>query len=206
MKKILSLCLAILMLLTALPIDASAVENKTYSQTELLTLACEVFPEYESEIINQENRSFANYRSADSDEIIFSETRDISDNQSLTLLQRRGGDIIVVSREIDWANLYVNDSTSDISNVGVTGTADFQITTTSASGTFILSDVRFTIYYTGSDYFTSTGTVSGLGYSLGSTNVTNTSISYNITFNANYNELLSFHLNFVNNKLNATIR
>jgi len=206
MKKILSLCLAILMLLTALPIDASAVENKTYTQTELLTLACEVFPEYESEIINQENRSFANYRSSDSDEIIFSETRDISDNQSLTLLQRRSGDIIVVSREIDWANLYVNDSTSDISNVGVTGTADFQINTTSASGTFILSDVRFTIYYTGSDYFTSTGTVSGLGYSLGSTNVTNTSISYNITFNANYNEFLSFHLNFVNNKLNATIR
>lgn len=205
MKKYISILLSFLMLLTMLPLEVFASEDTISEHDELIALACDVFPEYASEI-RGEITNYATPASVNPNEVVFSETRKVSNTQDLGITQFASGQIIVCSSNYDWASITVpNSSTSDISTVGLTGTATFKVTASdSFSGTFTLSNVKYTIYYTGSDYFTNTGTYSTNKCQIGTTSLSSTYINYPLTFQRS--GYCTFELYFDNNQLVAEVR
>lgn len=207
MKKLLSACFAVILILTMLPLNAMAAEESTSEYDELMALACEVFPEYASAIRGANTNTYALSRSTDNDEVVFSETRSISDTESLNLTQLASGNVIVlVSKSQDSVSITVpSSSTSDITTVGVAGTASFKVAATAASGyTFVLSNVSFTIYYYGSCYFTNYGSVTQSSvYSYTLKKQSSSEIIYGINFTAQHFTQLDLY--FSNNQLYAVV-
>ena len=204
MKKLISICLCAIMLLTMIPIGASASETNLAARNNLITLACEVFPEF-ADAIRSENINNSTIAPASaSDEVIYTETREVSDSKRLTLSQYASGSVIVISQELsDFPIEIVDSSTSDISTVGVAGTASFEMKGP-GTGYFKLNNVAFTIYYNASDYFTSYGSTSSYNVCFGTTTKESTQIEYNLVFNCDGHQFTApFQLYFSNNKLVA---
>ena len=89
MKRIFAIILSLVMLLTTAALPVHAAEATTSEKEEIIALACQAFPEYVD--IIRGNTVVNHARSTNqSVELVFSETRHISDNQyvSLILLQR----------------------------------------------------------------------------------------------------------------------
>lgn len=210
MKKLISICLCAIMMLTMLPVGVYAAESDFSERDELIALACEVFPEYAYLILSDASSvNIKSPRTSDTSNVIMSQTRNISDTESLTISQLSSGSVIIIQQSTSsFPITIVDSSTSDISNVGVSGTASFKMTCTGGLGTFYLNNVRFTIYYNASDYFTNTGTASyDNNVLLGDVNTSSTFIDYNIVFNAQGHQLQgTFWLYFSNNQLIAEAR
>lgn len=208
MRKFISICMVAIIVCTLFPASILAQEADRDEQTQLLALACEVFPEYAS-IIRGENA--VGYNLPDSDnfnEVVFTETRDISETENLSITQLASGDVIVLNAYYDYTNLEKTDSS--ISNVGTDtiGYASFKATCTGVSGLFQYKNVGFIITQGGSGNFTSYGTVSTSGaIEIGEYSVNTTNINYNLTFNAaaagSKRLFLDFTLYFSNSKLIA---
>lgn len=204
MKKAIAYALSLLLLLTAIPVQAFAVENSQSEHDALIELACEVFPEYTSIICAEPNAACPTPFSNEINSVIFSETRRISDTESLGITQLASGQVIILKNDSSVFSITKeNSSTSNITTVGVSGTANFIVTCNSTVGTFTLSNVRFVIYYTGSDYFSNYGTADPSGVSVGSTTKSSTYINYNLTFTGV--QLVSLELFFSNDQLVARI-
>lgn len=97
-----------------------------------------------------------------------------------------------------------SSSTTDITTVGVAGTATFTVTLSACPGEyFTLSNVKFTIYYYGDSYFTNTGTYTkSSNVYIGEKEISNTYIRYPLTF-VSYPYLGNLILYFSNNQLIA---
>lgn len=209
MKKTISFILSFVILFTMMPTYTLAAEASMTDNNQLIALACEVFPEYASIILGEQIGLQMQSRSVNSDEVVFSETRQISDNQSMNISLLASGEVIVIQEDISSFDLTLkNSNTSDITTVGVSGSASFTVTSNSGSGTFTLSNVQFVIYYNSSDYFSSTGSASvDNGAAIGSYSTSSTHIHYPITFNMTGATKLpvDFQVYFSNNKLVARI-
>lgn len=194
------------MLFTFFQFTAFAFEDNASEYDELMELACEVFPEY-AMAIRGEDSGITTY-SQTNNQVIHQETREISDSESLSITMFSNGEVIVL-RNNHAGQVYLTtfDSTSsEISTVGVTGSATFEVGSSQWNYFFRLSDVRYTIYYTGSDYFTSYGTpYSQVLYSVVLESQSNTYIEYTLHVKNNSTDFYEFKLYFSNDQLIAQV-
>ncbi len=201
MKKLIAVCLSLVMLFTLFPLDGFATENTQSEYDQLIALACEVFPEYSSAIRCENICTYSMPRSSNPMEVIYRETREISDTESMSIALLSGGNAIVIYN--NFATTTYTSNTSDIGSVGVSGTASFKVSMNNAY--FILNNVEFTIYETGSDYFTDFGSVDECTfYSYDDITLTSTHIEYSIRGTSYGTDFFRFKLYFENNKLIAT--
>jgi len=199
MKKVISICIVITMLLTMLPVYAFAHDNKALTHSELISLACDVFPEYADAITWHNVNPYTLPRSADPYEVIYRETRQISDNESLNIsLLASGGAILIYAST---GEITYTANTTDINSIGVAGTATFTVALNDYS--FVLSNVSFTIYEYADDYFTSLGNPQPSSFYRVENKInTNTHIRYKINVTAR--DFFTFDLAFENNQLVAS--
>lgn len=104
MKRAIALCLSIVMALCMMPVHALASDQSTAKRTELISLACEVFPEYSEVIRGEKNTTFGLTRFSNSNEIIVCETRSVSENQEITYTEFSDGTAIVASNEYEYSS------------------------------------------------------------------------------------------------------
>ena len=199
MKKAISICVVIMMLLTMLPVNVFAYDDKALTHNELISLACDVFPEYADAITWHNVNPYTLPRSVDPYEVIYRETRQISDNESLNIsLLSSGGAILIYSSTGD---ITYTASTTDINSIGVAGTATFTVAFSDYS--FVLSNVSFTIYEYADDYFTNRGNPQQSNFYRVSNKInTNTHIRYQLNVTAS--KFFTFDLAFENNQLVAS--
>lgn len=210
MKKSLAVLFAAILFLTMIPVSVSAAETDLSEYNELINLACEAFPEYASAIRENDRNSRSTLYSVSSNEVVFSDTRSISDSVKIGITQFSSGDIFVTKYVASGYEIDItNPETGDISNVGVHGSADFTVALSGFYKTFELSDVSFTIYYNASDYFTDTGTPTPsnalVEYNTKYVTTTTTLIYYPLTFMTNGSNAVDFSVYFSNNQLVAKV-
>lgn len=210
MKRFLSILVAVVMLLTTVPFAAMAATDEADEHDRLIALACEVFPEYASDIRN-ENASIDTYSySNEPDSIVYQYTRPVSDTETLTIAKTARGQVVVVEADDPMRLTYTLDPVN--SSSGITGTVSFTITSTQGSGTFKLSNIGFRIFYNSNDYFTSYGTESvSHGYYTvrpNRTSATSTRINYAISFiapNTAYSLYFQFGTVIMNDQISASV-
>ena len=205
MKKLLSTVLALMMLLTMLPIGASAAETGNSERDALLSLACAVFPEYADSIRGEARASYSRSANLTADEVVFRETRSVNENESIGIIQYASGVTIVVHSDSNTFTVQNPSSSSSTVGTDIVGTASFTVAASGVSGLFKLSNVGYIINQSGSKYFTSYGTATVTNSSIKYTRTTaNTSlIEYTITFASN--AIDTFSVYFYGSKLIATM-
>ena len=206
MKKLVSFCLAVIMIFAILPVSAFAAEDTLSEQEQLFAEAREVFPEYASLIHRRDVTTY----SAPSGEnpIVSIETLDISDTESMSIVQYASSDLIVVKKAYDYTKLTNTDSS--VSNVGTDkiGKASFEASCTNAAGVFKYQNVGFIITQSGSGSFTSYGSANASGdMKVKSCSNSSTKIDYSLTFNYSspIKVPLGFSLYFSDGKLVADL-
>ena len=154
MKKSLEYILTITLLFCLLPMNVSAQENNV-ERTELLEKACVAFPEY-ADIINADTVPSTVSRSVSSREVVFSETRDISETEFIVYTEYSDGLVVLDSVEImdDEVDYNSTEQSGSMTKFDITVTA----TCLGVNSYFTLSNVKFTIYATTYDRITSSGT------------------------------------------------
>lgn len=210
MKKIISFCLVALMLVSVLPVGAFAAQDEQDEREQLLAQACSVFPEYAAAIRGEAAATYSLPASDNRNEVVFTETREISDTETLSITQMASGDIIVTQGEFEYLKVETTDSS--VSDVGPDkiGYASFKATCTDADGVFYYKNVGFIIHQNGSGFFTSYGTASTSGdASKKDPTETATYIRYGITYNVSkapaLREIYNFTLSFSGGKLQAML-
>lgn len=210
MKKLISICLALVMLLTAFPLNAFAAENTESEYDQLMALACEVFPEYASTITAAYSDSLSRARSSADYSVVHSETRNVSDNESMTLALLASGDVFLIDNQTTTTSISIpSQSTTDISNVGVNGTATFKFTSTLDSGCVAtLSNVGFTLWYYATSHFTYYGDATYNGfYYFNCGGASESEIKYSIGFGPlSSGMFVSVRLYFANGQLVVEVR
>lgn len=207
MKKAISILLCFVLTLSVFPVPSHAVETTETEYDRIISLACSLFPEYTSYLLNKNPRINSSTYTLANDEIIYSETKHISDSESLSLSVYASGNTILINAISSYVELTCpSSSVNDIGSVGVSGTATFNVVVPPFYEYFTLSGVAFTIYYTGSDYFSNTGSYRmSNGVSIaGTTNITSTYIHYPLLF-VQQPYGVSFRLYFDNDKLVAAV-
>lgn len=122
MKKLLSILLIMALCLWAFPISSNAVVDKSSTdRLELLNLACQIFPEYTSNIRGEGDETYRTTQTGPS-ELIFCETRAISENERLTYAQFSNNRGVVVLETASAATLQETGSSESIFAGGVSGT------------------------------------------------------------------------------------
>lgn len=170
MKRVLSILLAAVLLLTMMPFAAFADESEASVHDELIAQACEVFPEY-AEIIRGSGEMispFVTYSTGNV--VVYSETRSISDNHSMTISQYSDGAVAISDLSGFTSTL------TDFDSVGYTTrdviTASFKVTMSGASGYFCLNNFKCSIFHSDYDRIDSVGTISCSGATYNSSAIT----------------------------------
>lgn len=162
MTKFVSLCLAFLMVVSILPNKATASEVSRSRKEELLSLACDVFPEYAASIRSESASIYGIPRTENADKVIISETRNITETQSLTYAQYASGRSVVVNM-VDDSSLFDPDLVKDeFTNFtgGKYGTVSIEVATNASGlpGVFSVTNFKYKIYDNTFDQITSLGT------------------------------------------------
>ena len=210
MKRVMSILLAAVLLLTMMPFAAFADESEASKRDELLAQACEVFPEYAS-MIQGENVAPQSLPQDGGNEKLFEEYRDISDTTTMSIVGYMSGDVYITKQTT--SGYEITYSTSNVSSgvTGVRGFVTFDATCSNAPGLFTLKDVQFQILYNASDYFMSYGTpiYDNTTTQIGTPSLSASRICYPITFNANgagnARVPIEFGIGFLNDKVYATM-
>ena len=156
MKKYISMFLAMCMLFALLSVCAYADEPlDSMSKQELFQLAAQVFPEHAAEINRGLRNGVATYSMVD-DEIVESETRRISENETVELAIFRSGSIVVAYGKTGYTIESSNVSTSPV-GPDIVGSTSFIVGCNGLSDTITLSNIGFIIHQNGTGYFTSYG-------------------------------------------------
>lgn len=176
MKKAISLCLAMLLLIGmlpmgAIPASADEVESTRYTRDEIVAITCAAFPEYATSFTSQSVPEAMTC--TEDDPVVISETREVSDNEMVTYVQYASGVALSLLTKY-WK--VTNSSTSG--NVTTyTGTLDVVCTT--STKVFRVVNFRYKINTSGYDSivnsFSNTGTTAT--YKLAYKNLTETSSS-----------------------------
>lgn len=192
MKKTLSLCLTILILLTILPLSAFAEDTQLSEQEELINLACDAFPEYRDYILG----NVSVYRGTLSNaEIIFCETRKISETEKITYAQYSNGRGIIVGSSMTVFGVGLYDPSQSNFAGGYDYTFSVRVATTDTTefpGMFYVTNCKARIMSATYDSLIDYGTCSVndrnlCKYNIGGKNKTETSsqdayIEYDLTF------------------------
>lgn len=159
MKKLLSLCLAAILLVTMLPVNVFAAETPLYTREDLIASACNVFPEYASKISNIVPSSSSEQRQIlESKMLVKTETRKLNENEQITYNEYSDGTVYVVG-----SNLTVLDYT-DSSTTGNPATTIYtgHISITSnvnGDALLIIEQIKYATVKGGNDYIISKGSV-----------------------------------------------
>lgn len=163
MKRLLSYILSISMIVSLLASYAHASPIDKAAHDELVNLACEVFPEYTSIITNSSCNSRSVFLNTECPEIVFSETRSISDTTCLSYIELSDDTcfLALASSSSDLtpsASYSITNST--ISGSTTTDTISIVATYSPSSGVVRISGLQYTIYAYSYDRFTNTGSIS----------------------------------------------
>lgn len=158
MNKAIAFILSLVITMTSLPICVSAEENTT-KRAELLSTACDVFPEYASTISNDGKVSSVFARSIQEPYMVISETRPTSENSSLTYTGYSDGSFMITSLTY---TPYEDYSYTDYESTAYAAhvTADIEATVSDSGGLFELSGVSFSLINGSYDIITNEGTSS----------------------------------------------
>ena len=210
MRKLISVVMATLILLT-MPLNAFATgDDSTYTHEELIQLACDVFPEYTALIRGERNSTYALPKSSEGNDIIFTETRDVSDAETVSISLLSSGDVIIVSGV---SSFDIEKQNSSVSTVGsdIIGSTTFHVTSVQAKGNFYLKNVGFIITQGGTGNFTSYGspdTIDILGNEVFYSDYypSSTYIHYTITFPATAPQIVELEVYFSNGKVVGALK
>lgn len=189
-KKLISICLAALIILINLPIGALAAEAKPSEYDEFISLACDVFPEFSNKI-RANNSSYSRNATSSQRKHVYTETRNVSENEYLIYSEYSDGLVLLTNYSFAYAPTYENiSSTSQSRTVQV----DIKATCNESgyNGIFYLNDVRYTLYFTDSDCIDSFGTYSVSG----SCRVGNAGPRFNSTEDSSANAYVQYPLDF----------
>lgn len=152
MKRFLSIFLALVMLLAVMPLSTYAAENKT-GRDILLEKACAAFPEYASKIA-ADTAPISTYSFQQERVVVFSETRELSDNELVSYTEYSDG-LILLSDVTPNSSVKYNSTT----DVGTQIKVDITVTATCSgvNSYFKASNVKFTIEEYGYDHIDSIG-------------------------------------------------
>ena len=157
MKKVISLCLAALMLMTVLPFSALAANANMSERDQLIALACDTFPEYASKIRGEGLSIDSVLRSTQSRELVIEETRSLSESESISYIEYSDGSVYLLDYYIIPEYFYV-DSSSD-SATSTLYTCQINISCNFNSGAYgHITDLKYIISYSGFDQITDVGT------------------------------------------------
>ena len=187
---------SLLLLLTTFPVYVMAAESPPSNHDDLIALACDVFPEYEEYLKNPPVSIPARSSNGNIGEVISSETRSISDTESMTATLFSTG-YVVIGYVYNLFIVEISDSGSQVGN-DFLGNASFTVTTNEKGpAQFDLNNVGFIIHQNGTGYFTSYGTPSYYLVTPGKINNTTTDIDYPLTFHyGSENLYTTFSLGF----------
>lgn len=159
MKKIISLLLCLALLLS-LPFSSYADAEANSSMDELVTKACAAFPEYADKIRNQPINS-QSVRTYAANYIVLSDSRDISDSETIYYDEYGDGSILLTSVQhtcqaiIDVSG---DDNPSGTSSTGWNYTLSIKAGMANTNSYYTWSNIRFTIS-DGYDRITNAGTI-----------------------------------------------
>ena len=201
MKRIFAIILSLVMLLTTAALPVHATDFSSDDRDEIISLACEVFPEYESAIRWENVSTYALPRSSQSPEVVHRETRQLSDTVSMGIsLLSTGGAIVTRTEFSDDINYTQN--INDIGSIGFAGSATFEVVLN--DDYFELSDVRFTVYDYYDDCFSDYGTVTANSFtSYSKVTESSTLIEYHINPTYLPTSVFPFSVYFSDNQVKA---
>lgn len=182
MKKVTSLILALCLLLCVVPVWSFA-ETYDPTQEKLLQEAREVFPEYADRLHRSQAVSYST-QSMDDDAVVYSETRSVSEKETLGLTVMRSGNVVVTK---GFSGYTISSAGSSSSQVGtdIIGSATFTMTCTAVSGTISVSNIGFIIHQNKTGNFTSYGATSASsGNRIVKKTESTTLIQHGLIFNA----------------------
>lgn len=164
MKKLLAVILSFVMLMSFAALPVHATGYATSEKEEILALACQAFPEYTDIIYGRVSSCQTRRNTNETPEIVFSETRSISDNQSISITYYSDGGALLASSTIKYEKTYedVEQSGGTLYNWTISG--KFTTTYDDYPGVCTVSNVRFAINTVGTDTVTNTGSVSTNSY------------------------------------------
>lgn len=161
MKRMFIALVAVFILLI-FPIESSATQRSPSRKEELLSLTCEIFPEYASSICNEKYSTYESPRILSHDEILFCETRPVNETQSLTYAQYASGRSVVVNIINDSYGFDASLDKDEFTNFtgGKYGTVSIEVTSTNTGidGVFTITDFKYKIYDNTFDCITQIGT------------------------------------------------
>lgn len=151
-----------MILLSTFPIETAAVDSVNAERKELLNLACQLFPEYVASIRGKAEAVYSRSQTHVA-EIVFCETRSVSEHEKITYAQFSNGRGIIVDESATAASLDETDSSETTFGGGKTGTLSYKITPTDEryfSGIFYLDDFKYRLISATYDCITDDGTPS----------------------------------------------
>ena len=156
MKKLISLVMAITMIFSVFTVNVGAAEIDTTNREQLLSLACQVFPEYAAKIAADQAPTSDGIKSVSENiEIIFTETRKANDDFYITYTEHSNGVVTLANFDTEEKIIYNQGTVSGNStyyDVTLYGT------TLGSANDFTASHVKFVVNNPGYDQITSTGT------------------------------------------------
>lgn len=107
MKKFMALLLSLSLLLTMMPLCASAAELEQQGYDTLINKAATIFPEYAGKLLNPTYSPFSSARSASPRVLVVKETRPFSDTESITYTEYSDGLILLSAYDVDYESTIV---------------------------------------------------------------------------------------------------
>lgn len=146
MKKLVSFCLAVIMIFAILPVSAFATETDQRGCEVLINKAASVFPEYAEKLLHPARNSSYSTQAASPRVLVAKETRPVSATESISLAEYSDGLILLSDYDIDCTSTPVGTTPNPNQSVRKY-TAN--ITATSVAngyyGYFYLKNVSYTI-------------------------------------------------------------
>lgn len=162
MKKTLSLCLATIMILLCIPIHVSATEDSTNDRQEIISLACEVFPEYSNKICKNNNSRSMNNAIESERELIFTEIRNVTEDEYMMYSEYSDGIVLLTNYAFDYDILSENISTG-AGATEVTMSLKATCAEDGYNGVFYLDNFRYVFNSYTYDRIISLGTTRAVG-------------------------------------------
>lgn len=179
MKKAISIFLCLAMILSVVPMYASAAAANEHD--ELIASASKAFPEY-AELLNNPPMVAATRSANTEDKVVFRETRDISKDKKITLDVYESGKAMIMESQL--FPVEVTESYGSEEGFDYLGTISYRVTCNGANGVFSLNGVKYKIFRGKSGSFTSYGTAStDSACAIGTKNLSSTSMTFPLTFN-----------------------
>lgn len=181
MKKCMAMLLTLALLLTLIPLSASAAESPSGYES-LVQKAVSAFPEHANKLQNPDNSAIFQSRGVTSRELLISETRPISDREYVTYAEYSDGLILLSGYEFtaDTTTVsYVTGSTYRNITIDIEATC---VNDVGYNGYFYLEGVSYSLRDNEFDVITNPGTASRTGYCTSATRTVYTANESNTTY------------------------